>query len=56
MTSDQFAARLIQGLARANALHNPGLANTWLRDRVPGETRKAILAALFDATPLQKAV
>lgn len=56
MTSDQFAARLFQGLARANALRNPGRADTWLQDRVNDATRKTILAALFDETPMQKAV
>lgn len=56
MKPEQFTARVIQGLARANALHHPGRADTWLQDRVSADARKSIMAALFGSQAAAQAI
>lgn len=39
--------RLINRLARANALNDPATCSQWLRDRVDDATRRQLLDELF---------
>ncbi len=39
--------RLINRLARANALNDPATCSQWLRDRVDDATRRQLVAELF---------
>ncbi|KIN64901.1 hypothetical protein Z946_3795 [Sulfitobacter noctilucicola] len=39
--------RLINRLARANALNDPATCDTWLRDRVDDAKRRQLLDELF---------
>jgi hypothetical protein len=39
--------RLINRLARADALNDPATCDTWLRDRVDDATRRQLLGELF---------